>query len=211
MLNTLNIEDRQDFEARLARHELSASLVQDRIQASGGAITRIGISSGWFKPHAIPVNSVATLTKMFGVPDQLLKKEASKNVAKVVNWQPKTKELQRLMDSKDARAVDAFKHIDFKRIHPDDQKAIHQIALGFGRGMATHIEQHRALVDAYLRGIQFQVLRWPFFNVYVGPNSVLEFDEHVHAVVAYQVTIDVGGRIHSRGSLMVDCTILKAN
>jgi hypothetical protein len=100
MLNTLNIEDRHDFKARLARHELRASLVQDRLQANGGGITRIGFGSGRFKPLAIPVNSVATLTKMFGVPDQLLNKEASKNVARVVNWKPKTNELQRVMDSK---------------------------------------------------------------------------------------------------------------
>jgi hypothetical protein len=91
-----------------------------------------------------------------------------------------------------------------RQLDDDDLNNVRLAARAYVRGDSKLVTSYSPLFSRAIGTITIPV--WPMLSVTVASGSVLHFGPGVHALVAYQVTIEDGGRIVSQGHLTVNCT-----
>jgi hypothetical protein len=77
-------------------------------------------------------------------------------------------------------------------------------AAAFVRGNSALVSSYKPLIEATIGAITIPV--FALLTVTVASGSVLEFGPGVNVLVAYELEIEAGGIVRSRGHLTVNCT-----
>lgn len=97
--------------------------------------------------------------------------------------------------------------LDLRRLDDEALSNVRVAARAFVRGNSELVTSYRAIVERTLGTIQLPI--WALLSVKVASGSVLEFGPGVNVLLAFEVEIESGGLIRSRGHLTVNCTNLR--
>jgi hypothetical protein len=223
-ISTIPSEDREDFQKRLRVFGIDANAVQEPL-----AVTRsdtVVLAYGPNRPSArapfvVETTDFAQVKRMVGIDDRVVATRptnvalpgridlASKvgasgaNVLRAPGATQMRAAAGLMMDPDAAKSV-AVSDEELRMLDADDVNNVRLAARAFVRGDSKMVASYSPLFEKVIGRITIPV--WPILSIHVASGSVLQFGTGVHALVAYQITIEEGGRIVSRGHLTVSCT-----
>lgn len=219
-------QDRQDFESRLGVYGLNASAVQEPLIVSG---TKVMLNYGPNRetarqPFVVQTSDFAAVKRMVGIQDKVFKtiaprvtlptrielnpritKEAVGNVRDAPRSSSYTAAPGHGLDDP-ASAAGALGDVDLSSLDDEAVDNIRVAARAYVRGNSAMVASYKPIVEATIGRVTIPV--WPLLTIRVASGSVLELGPGVHALVAYQVIVEQGGMIRSRGHLTINCTKL---
>lgn len=226
-ISTIPSEDREDFQKRLRIFGIDTNAVQEPL-----AVTRsdtVMLAYGPNRPSArapfvVETTDLAHVKRMVGVDDRVFATRptnvalpgridlASKIAAGTTNTAalratPAATQMRAaagmMMDADTAKSM-VVGDEELRMLDADDVNNVRVAARAFVRGDSKMVTSYAPLFEKVIGRITIPV--WPILSIHVASGSVLQFGTGVHALVAYQITIEEGGKIVSRGHLTVSCT-----
>lgn len=223
--------------ARLGLDETAA--IAEEIEASNGATVSLSMAQeSAVKPLILQTSNLDTLREWIGSPDKALEKQVvapfarMPEIGQMAGGLPNiTPGLRRASISREAVAnLTGRKLSDVTGVNPvkllDQVKRLREAPVSSAmRLAAAEIDTIRAAARTYLRGDQklvaeykpaveayfgvFQIAVWLCLTIRVKKNSTLSLGPGVNNLTAYQIIIEEGGRVSSRGHLNVNATIIR--
>jgi len=223
-LSTIPSENREDFLQRLQTYGLDTSSVQEPLFVTPSAKVTLAHGPGRESARAPFVFRTTDLTqvkRMIGVDDRLYRNVASKTplpgtislgARTVAGRGPGLRDPDRTTFhagpgmSRDPGTTESTAPSDEQLLQLDteDLDNIRIAARAYVRGDSKLVSSYSPLFERAFGTITVPI--WPLLSVTVAAGSVLEFGPGVNALVAYQVNVEEGGRIVSRGHLTINCT-----
>jgi len=226
-LGNISQQDRQDFESRLKVFGMDLSAVQEPLMVNASAKVTLGFGPKTIsarQPFVVQTTDFAAVKRMVGIEDRVFK-----NVAPSVALPGRIELGSRLRagsitssgDSPQRRSFTAapghtmddpegasavLEDADLASLDTEAIENIRLAARAFVRGNSATVSSFRPLIEATVGRVTIPV--FALKTVVVENGSVLEFGPGVNALVAYEVQIEQGGVIRSRGHLTVSCTKL---
>lgn len=209
---TLDPADRQDFEARLARYSVPTASVCGQFVAPRYQHTRLSRGpESPLKPHLVPYRDLPTLKKMLGVGGSPAESAVARHTEARKALAPRHPALKPLSGAKEptAEQYSAASALELSHLTREDLQVVHSAARSVLLGVPGHADRLTPLIDRYLKAINFHIVLWPFLNILVEQQAVLELDNSVNVLVAHKIVVETGGEIVARGELKVDATIIE--
>ena len=223
-LSQLPAQDRQDFEKRLKLYGLDASGVQDPLIVAGTVSLAYGPGrESARQPHVVRTTDFAAVKRMIGIDDRVFANvgsrvplpgriEVGRTSAGRLPARPRDAGQGGAFSASPGMAArdysdDDVASMDLRTLDDEAITNVRLAARAFVRGNSS-------LVTSYLPVIQRAVgtITIPVFvplRVRVPAGTVLEFGTGINVLVAYEVEIENGGTIRSRGHLTISCTKLR--
>lgn len=213
-LTQLSDADRQDFSARLAVFGLDSTVVSPELSVPNSSQIRLAHGQGresFVKPVVLQVRDFTQLKRMIGVDDRIA--QARRQITRL----PERLELRGRGNSSFVAAVgmpqapapqiaDTLSSVDLKALSPTQLDNIRRAARTFVRGNSNLVGSFQPVLEHTIGAVEVPVFL--FLVVRVARGATLEFGPGNHALCAWKVQIEPGGRIISRGHLTISCTIM---
>jgi hypothetical protein len=223
-ISSIPSNDREDFQRRLRTYDLDVSSVQEPLSVTARTVLAYGPGRESARtPHVIQTTDLAKVKRMVGVDDRVFRNIAPGTalpgrVALGTRPVAGRATVARDVDTRqfkagpglpldDATGVPDVSDDLLRQMDDDDVNNVRLAARSFVRGDTRLVASFSPLFPRVIGTVIVPV--WPLLSVTVASGSVLEFGPGVHALVAYQVTVEEGGRIVSRGHLTVNCTVFR--
>ena len=217
-LSSMPPEDREDFQRRLQTYGLDLSAVQEPLAVTPSAKVTLAYGPGRESaraPHVLQTTDLAAVKRMIGVDDRIFRNVASKVAM------PRSISLgarSRAAMAKEAPAAPfhaspgmavegaarAVSDEHLREMDEGDLSNIRAAARAYVRGDSRLVSSYEPLFTKAIGRITLPI--WPLLSITVASGSTLEFGPGVNTLVAYQVIVEPGGKIVSRGHLTVNCT-----
>jgi len=221
-VSSIPAEDREDFQRRLQAFGMDLASVQEPLSVTPAA--KVALQHGPRResaraPFLVQTTDLAQVKRMIGVDDRVYRSIASKVALPgpvTLGSKAVAGRATALRDSEPqgfraapglaghARTSDAVSDEHLRELDRDAVDNVRLAARAYVRGDSSLVASYSPLFAKTLGTITVPV--WALLTVTVAAGSVLEFGPGVNALVAYQVIVEEGGRIVSRGHLTVSCT-----
>jgi hypothetical protein len=104
-------------------------------------------------------------------------------------------------------AAEKVGRLDLSQLDEESINNVRVAARAFIRGNSELVTSYRPMVERVIGQITLPI--WPILKVTVAAGSVLEFGPGVNVLVAYELEIEQGGIVRSRGHLTINCTKMR--
>jgi hypothetical protein len=216
-------EDRQDFERRLQTYGVDTSIVQQQLSVATSAQVNLAYGpnrESALAPFVIQTNDISRVKQMVGVDNNVFRNVSPRitlpgsvvignkiNTIRSSSRPAFQAASGKVMDDAQQAAFDTISDAEIAALDGESVNNIRLAARAFVRGNSELVSSFKPVLEKVLGMITIPV--WSFVTVRVARGSVLEFGPGVNALVAYEVIIEDGGTIRSRGHLTVNCTKLR--
>jgi hypothetical protein len=219
--------DRADFVKRLQNYGLDeAALIAPSLVTTSSSVMSLrgGAGSSPFQPIKLRTNDFNDLNRWIGTPDRVFDEldpfVDGPKAARIRQLQAEVAvdrpELRQLRTDASAERREQLTRavrpepattqagLEGRRRLADDPQVAREVARAFLFGDARNLQSLAGWLGTQFPSIDVAV--WPFMNVTIKSGSVLEFGPGPNVLIAWNLTIETGGKLRSHGHLKVDAT-----
>jgi len=223
-ISTIPAADREDFQKRLQVYGIDINAVQEPLSVAGSSVVNLAFGPNQpsvRQPHVLETTDLAQVKRWIGVEDRIGQRLTPRlklpgridlgGRTPAVGGRPVGDAQARKFQASPNMMMDegggygsSLSDDDLRMLDADDVNNVRLAARAFVRGDSRLVGSFQPLFSSVIGKIIVPI--WPLLSIHVASGSVLEFGPGVHALVAYEVIIEDGGKIVSRGHLTVNCT-----
>jgi hypothetical protein len=220
-LSSMPPEDREDFQRRLQTYGLDLSAVQEPLSVTPAAKVTLAYGPGRASarmPHVLETTDLAAVKRMIGVDDRVFRNVAAKvamprgislGARSLAGRSGLAREKAPFeagpgMSKDEAARAAAVSDEHLREMDEGDLSNIRAAARAYVRGDSRMVSSYEPLFAKAIGRITLPI--WVLQTITVASGATLEFGPGVNCLVAYQVIVEPGGKIVSRGHLTVNCT-----
>ena len=223
-ISSIPSSDREDFQKRLQVYGIDINAVQEPLSVADSSVVHLAFGpnrSSARQPHVLETTDLAQVKRWVGLEDRIGQRltpslrlpgriDLGSRIPGVVGRPVGDAAKRRfqaspgMMMDEGQGAAGSLSDDELRMLDSEDIDNVRLAARAFVRGDSRLVSSFQPLFSRVIGKITVPV--WPLLSIYVARGAVLEFGTGVHALVAYEVTIEDGGKIVSRGHLSVSCT-----
>lgn len=219
-ISAIPTADREDFQKRLQVYGIDFNAVQEPLSVTGSSVVNLAFGPNRpsvRQPYVLETTDLAQVKRWVGVEDSIGQRLTPRLPGRIdlggrtpaVGGRPVGDVQARRFQASPGMMMDegysgSLSDDDLRMLDADDVNNVRLAARAFVRGDARLVSSFKPIFPGVIGKITIPI--WPVLSIHVAGGSVLEFGTGVHALVAYEITIEDGGRIVSRGHLTVNCT-----
>ncbi|MGD9935415.1 MAG: hypothetical protein AB7T37_17095 [Dehalococcoidia bacterium] len=210
-LTSIPDDERDDFAKRLGVFGLDASAVNEPLNLQRNGRIELAHGGGrdsFVKPVVVHVRDFDDLNKMIGVDDRVFEKAPQRVPL------PQRLEFSTTPNGPGVYAApgmpganrlhESIADLDVRELDEDNLVSIRAAARAYLRGNSRVVASYKPIIEAVIGTIELPV--WAFVKIRVPSGSTLSLGPGINSLVAWEVEVEQGGRIVSKGHLTISCT-----